>query len=254
MKLRIFSWNINGIRAISKKNVFDWLEEYTPNILALQEIKATEKQIPKLFEYSYNNCIVNSGKLKNQSGVLTYSNIDFDSNSFCENIDDRFEGRIIENNIKDVYILNIYIPNGKASKERLQYKLEFYEKLLYYSSNLIKKGKSVIICGDFNTAHKDIDLKQTKILNRSGFTEKEREYLEKFFERGFIDSYRYICGNKNNSYTWWSYRSKGREKNEGWRIDYILVSNDLKDKIIDAFILNEVFGSDHCPIGIEIKL
>lgn len=252
MKFRIFSWNVNGIRAISKKNVFQWLETTKPEFLFLQEIKATEKQIPKILKNEYKYTIVNSGNLKNQSGVLSYSDLSFNSINFCEEID-KDEGRIIEMKYEDIHIFNIYVPNGKTSKERLDYKINFYRKLLDYCNILIKNGNSIILCGDFNTAHKDIDLKKNRIHNKSGFTEIERDYLNKFFNLGFLDSYRLIHGDKE-AYSWWSYRSNGREKKEGWRIDYILVSSDLKDKVSDAFLFDNILGSDHCPIGIEINI
>ncbi|MDK2047857.1 MULTISPECIES: exodeoxyribonuclease III [Aliarcobacter] len=251
--MKIFSWNVNGIRAIAKKNVFDWIGEHNPDLLLFQEIKASIKQIPDFFDENYKEIIVNSGKKDNQSGVASFTNLKLDSHYFCNEID-RKEGRIIEMKYNDIFIFNVYVPNGKASKERLNYKLEFYDKFLKYCETLLNNGNSVIICGDLNTAHKDIDLKKTKIHSKDGFSEKERKYLNKFFEIGFVDSYRYICGDNKEAYTWWSYRSKGKEKNEGWRIDYILVSDDLKEKIINVYILNEVSGSDHCPIGLELYL
>ena len=185
MNVKIFSWNINGIRAISKKNVFEWVDKVNPTILFLQEIKSSEEKVPKLFKNEYKEIIINSGKLKNQSGVLSYSNLSFSKIDYCKNVDPYDEGRIIKMKYENIYIFNIYVPNGKVSKERLKYKLEFYKKLLSLCKELIKKGYSIIICGDLNIAHRDIDLKKTKIHNKNGFTEIERKYLNSFFDIGF---------------------------------------------------------------------
>lgn len=254
MNIKICSWNVNGLKAISKKNVFSWLSNINPDILCLQEIRTMKDNIPKFFDYNYKNMIVNSGEIKGQSGTLVYSNIDFDSNNFCEIVDNSFEGRIIKTFINKLIIFNVYFPNGKSSNKRLEFKIRFFNKFYNYCEKLRKKGFSIIICGDFNVAHRDIDLKKTKITDKSGFSDKERECINKFIKKGYIDSYRYIHGNNEEAYTWWSYRSRGREKNEGWRIDYILISSDLKDNLTDAFILEDVFGSDHCPIGVELVI
>ena len=153
----------------------------------------------------------------------------------------------------NLIIFNVYFPNGKRNDKRLKFKMKFYKDFLEYCEVLKNKGKSIIICGDFNVAHKDIDLKKTTIKNKSGFSDEERNCFNQFIEKGYLDTYRLIHPDKEKSYTWWSYRSKGRLKNEGWRIDYILISKDLKDKLQDAFILENIIGSDHCPIGITIN-
>lgn len=254
IKLKILSWNVNGLRASAKKNALLWVDEINPDILCLQEIKATENEIPKCFNKTYEKSTINSGIRKGFSGTLTYSNKSYHEESFCKVVDCNDEGRIIEQHYKNLVIFNVYFPNGKVSENRLKYKLQFFKDFNKHCETLREKGKSIIICGDFNTAHKDIDLKKTKIYNKSGFSDTEREGIERFIKQGYLDSYRYIHGNKEGSYTWWSYRSKGRIKNEGWRIDYIFVSSDLKDKIKSAFILDEIQGSDHCPIGIEIEI
>ncbi len=254
MSIKICSWNVNGIRALSKKNVLFWIEDIKPNILCLQEIKATKEEIPNNLNQGYPFSSINSGENKGLSGTLTYSNISFSNHNFCESVDSNSEGRIIEHHYNNIIIFNVYFPNGKSSKTRLNFKINFFNKFYKYCEKLRKEGKSIIICGDFNIAHKDIDLKKSKIYDKSGFSEKERYCMDKFIKKGYIDTYRYIHGDNQEAYTWWSYRSKGREKNEGWRIDYIFISEDLKDSLIDAFILNEIKGSDHCPIGIEIKV
>lgn len=174
--------------------------------------------------------------------------------SFCTDIDSENDGRIIEHYYQRVVIFNVYFPNGKLNKHRYKVKINFYKNFLKYCERIRKQGYSIIICGDFNTAHKDIDIKKTKINNKSGFSDEERSYFNHFIKKGFLDSYRLIHGDKDNAYTWWSYRSGGRAKNEGWRIDYILISEDLKNNLQDAFILDNILGSDHCPIGITINL
>ncbi|WP_072679526.1 exodeoxyribonuclease III [Arcobacter sp. LA11] len=254
MSIKIYSWNVNGIRALSKKNVLEWIEYIKPDILCFQEIKAIEKEVPSNINKGYTFSIVNSGKNKGLSGTLTYSNIPLSNSNFCEFVDSNSEGRIIEHHYNDIIIFNVYFPNGKTSKTRLNFKIKFFNKFYKYCEKLRKEGKSIIICGDFNIAHRDIDLKKSKIYDKSGFSDKERFCMDKFVKKGYIDTYRYIHGEKNEAYTWWSYRSKGREKNEGWRIDYIFISEDLKDSLLNAFILDEIEGSDHCPIGIELKL
>lgn len=254
MKLKIFSWNVNGLKAISKKNAFLWLNEMKPDILCLQEIRTLESDIPICFDYKYKNIIVNSGQIKGQSGTLMYSDIDFKNSHFCEKIDINSEGRIIENRLNNTIIFNIYFPNGKSSKERLEFKIRFFNEFYHYCKKLDEEGFSIVICGDFNVAHREIDLKKTKIIDKSGFSYNERLCIDKFMANGYIDTYRYIYGDDKEAYTWWSYRSGGREKNEGWRIDYILISQNLKNNLINAFILDNVIGSDHCPIGIEINI
>lgn len=221
--------------------------------MCLQEIKASIEEIPKNFKKKYKNISINSGKKKGFSGTLIYSDESFVSESFCETVDIVDEGRIIEQHYANIVLFNIYVPNGKMSEKRLELKINFFDKLFIYCEKLRLEGKSIIICGDFNTAHMDIDLKESKIYNKSGFTNRERDCIDKFIQKGYIDTYRYIHGEKRNSYTWWSYRSNGKLKNEGWRIDYIFVSSDLKNKISNAFILDDIKGSDHCPIGIELK-
>jgi exodeoxyribonuclease-3 len=251
--IKIFSWNVNGLRAAAKKESLSWIDDFQPDILCLQEIKVTQEKLPKSFNKEFKNFVLNSGMNKGLSGTLSYSDITFNKVSFCEIIDSTKEGRIIEQHYENIVVFNVYFPNGKVSEERLKYKINFFNKFYKYCENLRKSGKSIIICGDFNTAHKDIDLKKTKIYSKAGFTDKERKGLNNFLDKNYIDTYRYIHGEKEEAYTWWSYRSNGKLKNEGWRIDYIFVSSDLKDKIKNAYILEEISGSDHCPIGVEIE-
>ena len=251
--LKIYSWNVNGLRSIEQKKALTWVDEYKPDILCLQETRlSTEIYDLKLFEYKYSSISMNNSLKKGLSGTITYSNLNNLKENFCPEIDNN-EGRIIEQQYNNLIIFNVYFPNGKRNDKRLKFKMKFYKDFLEYCEVLKNKGKSIIICGDFNVAHKDIDLKETTIKNKSGFSDEERNCFNQFIEKGYLDTYRLIHPDKEKSYTWWSYRSKGRLKNEGWRIDYILISKDLKDKLQDAFILENIMGSDHCPIGITIN-
>lgn len=197
---------------------------------------------------------MNFSESKGFSGTSIYTNFKVQKQSFCNHIDFEKAGRIIEQHYQNIVLFNVYFPNGKLNKHRYKVKIDFYKKFFKHCESIRKKGHSIIICGDFNTAHRDIDLKKTKINNKSGFSDEERKYFNQFIEKGYLDTYRHIHGDKDNAYSWWSYRSGGRSKNEGWRIDYILISEDLKDNLQDAFILQDITGSDHCPIGITINL
>ncbi len=254
--MKILSWNVNGLRSIERKKALGWIDSYKPDILCLQETKLSilEFNHSNLFKKKFKSIISNISVNKGFSGTTVYTNFVCDEKSFCHQIDLNNEGRIIEQHFGNIVLFNVYFPNGKLNEERLEVKLSFYENFLSHCLNLKKKGKLIIICGDFNTAHKDIDLKKTKIYSKSGFSDIEREYFNRFFENGFIDTFRYINGNIENAYSLFPYRSRAREKNEGWRIDYILISEDLTSKLKDAFILTNILGSDHCPIGIEIDL
>ena len=256
-RINIISWNVNGIKAIEKKKALSWIDEKKIDFLFLQETKVSLDKYDssilfnKNFEISTNNP---SKYSKGFSGTLSFSKYMPKSKSFCKEVDIENDGRVIEYRYEGLAIFNVYFPNGKLNKSRLLRKLNFYKEFFDYCNNLKNRGFSIIICGDFNTAYSDLDLKPGKIYSNAGFTEIEREHFEIFLNNGFVDSFRYINGNVSNAYTLFPYRSKAREKNEGWRIDYILISEDLKSKLRDAFILKDVLGSDHCPIGIEIDL
>jgi exodeoxyribonuclease-3 len=223
--------------------------------LCLQETKLSiNENIFQLFDKVYALVSINNSKKKGSSGTASYSNIKTNKENFCFDVDAENDGRIIEQHYNNLVLFNVYFPNGKVNASRLSVKIKFYENFLIYCEKLRISGKSIIVCGDFNTAHREIDLKKTKITDKSGFSDKERACFDMFIQKGYLDTYRHIHGDKEDAYTWWSYRSRGRAKNEGWRIDYILISNDLKDDLQDAFILDEIDGSDHCPIGIRIDL
>jgi len=254
--IEIISWNVNGIRAVATKEALKWVDARQPDILCLQEIKATAEQIPDgLFEQEYPTLTVNSGSRKGYSGTLTYSSL---VPTFCDirsDIDLLDEGRIVEHHYDDIVLFNVYFPNGQKDEERLQYKLTFYDRFLEYCEGLREAGKSIIICGDVNTAHRPIDLKNPKSNEKtSGFLPIERAWIDKLIGAGYIDTFRYVHGDKSEEYSWWSYRFSARIKNVGWRIDYFFISEDLAECLEDAFILQEIEGSDHCPVGIRLAL
>ncbi len=254
--IEIISWNVNGIRAVASKEALKWIDERETDILCLQEIKAQENQIPKnLFKKEFEEVLINSGERKGYSGTATFSTLLGDYNSTCTNIDTLNEGRIVETHYGDIVLFNVYFPNGQKNEERLAYKMKFYDDFLAYCEQLKEEGKSIIVCGDVNTAHREIDLKNPKAnAKTSGFLPIEREWIDKFLEHGYIDTFRYVHGNEEDRYSWWSYRSNARVKNVGWRIDYFFISEDLAENLEDAFILDHITGSDHCPVGIRITL
>jgi exodeoxyribonuclease-3 len=173
----------------------------------------------------------------------------------CPEVDILDEGRINEVHFGNIAFFNVYFPNGQRSEERLAYKMGFYERFLQHIEMRRSEGKSIIVCGDVNTAHHEIDLARPKANEKtSGFLKIEREWMDKLMMYGYVDTFRHIHGEKEACYSWWSYRARARENNVGWRIDYFFVSDDLADKVTDAFILDDIFGSDHCPVGIEIEL
>jgi exodeoxyribonuclease-3 len=254
--IELISWNVNGIRAVANKEALRWIDERRPDILCLQEIKALPEQMPTdLFSLEYNDVAINSAKRKGYSGTATYSLIKPLRTDNRPEIDLDEEGRIIEQHFDDFVLFNVYFPNGQKDEERLQYKLNFYDNFLAYCDGLREEGKSIVICGDVNTAHREIDLKNPKSNEKtSGFLPVERAWIDKLIEHGYIDTFRYVHGNVEDEYSWWSYRFSARTKNVGWRIDYFFISDDLAEYLEDAFILQEIPGSDHCPVGIRLAL
>ncbi len=257
---KFISWNVNGIRAVDKKEALKWIDEHDVHLLGIQETKSMKEQIPKtIFEKEFKHFTASSSAIKGRSGTALFSDIDISFESNCPSVDILDEGRINEVHFslgdKDIAFFNVYFPNGQSKEERLVYKMEFYDRFLEHCENLKKEGKSIIVCGDVNTAHKEIDLARPKANEKtSGFLPMEREWIDKFLSHGYIDTLRHVIGDIPDNYSWWSYRANARANNVGWRIDYFYVSEDLKDNIHNAYILNEIFGSDHCPIALEIKL
>ena len=253
--MKILSWNINGIRAADKKGLFDWFQQEEPDILCLQEIKAEKDQFPPHLKNTPGyHVYINPAQRKGYSGVATYVKTKPQSvkNGFDIETFDK-EGRILITEYSSFVLFNIYFPNGKQSKERLDYKLKFYDTFLAYADNLKAEGKNIMVCGDFNTAHKPIDLARPKANETiSGFLPIERAWIDTFIDHGYVDTFREF-NKEPDQYTWWSMRTRARERNVGWRIDYFYVNKEFLPNLTNAFILQEVTGSDHCPIGIEIK-
>lgn len=254
--MRIISWNVNGIRAADRKGFFDWFQQDNPDILCIQEIKALPQQFPPHLKNTPDyHVYINSAERKGYSGVATYSKqkpINVKSGFGIKKFDS--EGRILITEYEDFVLFNIYFPNGKRSQERLDFKLDFYDTFLAYADNVKAEGKNIILCGDVNTAHKEIDLARPKANEKiSGFLPVERAWIDRFIDHGYTDTFRQF-NKKPDQYTWWSMRTRARERNVGWRIDYFFVNNEFLPKVKDAFILSDVLGSDHCPIGIELAI
>ena len=256
MRLKLISWNVNGIRAIYKKGFYQWFVTEKPDILCLQETKASLDQFPQELKNIDGYHVYSAeAQKKGYSGVALHSTVKpkkIETGFGIERFDT--EGRILIAYYDAFVLYNIYFPNGKSSKERLQYKLDFYDAFLEHAEKLRKNGESIIMCGDVNTAHTELDLARPKENETvSGFLPQERAWIDKFISSGYVDAFRLFV-KEGGHYSWWDYKTKARERNIGWRIDYFFVSEDLKTKVKDAFIQNNVEGSDHCPVGIVIDL
>ncbi len=251
--MRLISWNVNGIRAAAKKGFVEWLQQNKPDILCLQETKAHVEQLGKDLTHPDNyQTYWNSGERKGYSGVATFSLTEpvKQSRFFDFQILDA-EGRILLTEHPDFYLFNVYFPNGGSGDERLKYKLNFYQAFLRIINDYGKKGKGVIVCGDVNTAHQPMDLARPKEnANVSGFMQIERDWLDQLFSSGYVDTFRHFNPDQVDAYTWWDMKTGARARNVGWRIDYFIVSEDLMPRVKNAFIMPEVLGSDHCPVGI----
>jgi exodeoxyribonuclease-3 len=254
-KYRLISWNVNGIRAIYKKGFLEWFKSVNPDILSLQETKAHPDQlVDELKNVDGYKSYFSAAEKKGYSGVVTYTRhkpVSVKPGIGIQKFDS--EGRFIITEFEDFTLFNIYFPNGKASAERLQYKMDFYDAFLKHCKKLIKQNKKVVVCGDVNTAHKEIDLARPKENSQtSGFLIEEREWIDKFLSAGFIDTFR-LFNQEPEQYTWWDMVTRARERNVGWRIDYFYASENLKKNIVSAAIHSTVMGSDHCPIELELK-
>jgi len=253
--MKIYSWNVNGIRAAAKKGFLDWLNSTNPEIVCLQETKAHKEQLSaELLEPKGYHTIWHSAEKKGYSSVATlckekplYEHAGLGIERF-----DR-EGRVIVTEHENFLLYNIYFPNGKMSQERLYYKMDFYKELLKILDEQVESGNNVVVAGDWNTAHKPIDLARPKEnVKNSGFLPEERAMLDKYVEHGYVDTFR-IFHDEPERYSWWTYRMGARERNIGWRIDYFWINRSFTDNVLDADIHEDVMGSDHCPVSIEIK-
>lgn len=252
----IITWNVNGIRAVHKKGLFlDWLQEEAPDVLCLQETKAKQEQLEKeLLEPCGYTSYFHSAERPGYSGVASYCKKEPLSveNFGIEDFDK--EGRVQVLRFKDFYLINAYFPNSQEGGARLDYKVAFCDAMLAFCKDLEKQNKNLVLCGDYNIAHKAIDLKNPETNTKSpGFLPEERAWMDQFIEEsGFVDTFRMFCDEPEH-YTWWSYRTAARKRNAGWRIDYHCVNQAYRDKVLSCEILNQVFGSDHCPVKVKIQ-
>lgn len=251
--MRLISWNVNGLRACMNKGFMDFFTAIDADVFCIQESKMQREQATFAFQNYYEYW--NSAEKKGYSGVAIFSKIEPVSVSYDMGIEHHDkEGRIICAEYQDFYLVNVYTPNSKRELERLEYRMEWEDDFRAYLKNLECK-KPVIVCGDLNVAHKEIDLKNPKTNRRNaGFTDEEREKMEMLLNAGFTDTFRYFYPTLEGAYSWWSYMGKARANNTGWRIDYFLCSNALDSKLKDAKIYPEILGSDHCPVGLEIAI
>ncbi len=253
--VKLVSWNVNGFRAILKKGFFDWLEQAQPDVLGLQETKIQSQQLTlDMVCVPGYQCYWSHAQKAGYSGVAIYTKEE--PLSVTEGLNNEAfdqEGRVLVAEYPEFVLYNIYYPNGQRSEERLQYKLGFYDVFLEHAENLRKQGKRIVVCGDFNTAHHPIDLARPKENEKtSGFLPIERAWMDRFVSHGYIDTFRAFNQNPHE-YSWWNMRTRARERNVGWRIDYFFVSEELRGNLANATIEQHVMGSDHCPVTLELK-
>ncbi len=256
-EMRLLSWNTNGIRAAYRKGLLSWLHQESPDVLCLQETKAAPEQLPAQLRdpESYHAYWSYPESTKGYAGVATLSRQEplevrrgFNAARFDA------EARVLVTEHPGFTLFNVYFPNGKKNEERLQYKLDFYDAFLEHLNKLRAGGGSLVICGDYNTAHREIDIARPKENEKvSGFLPIEREWMDRLVEHGYVDTFRHFHS-EPNQYTWWDVKTRARERNVGWRIDYFFVSDNLLPAVRDAFVMSEVTGSDHCPIGIVMEV
>jgi exodeoxyribonuclease III len=252
----LYSWNVNGIRAIEKKGLLTWIHEERPDVLCLQEIKAQPDQLsselvhPDGYESYWNPAI-----RKGYSGTAIYTRISpiLLMTSFGDAFLDG-EGRIVMLEFESFYLFNVYFPNGGSGSERLKFKMAFYDRFLDLVESFRKK-KPIVICGDVNTAHREIDLAHPKANEKSsGFLPMERAWMDKLFSKGYLDTFRLLRPDDHDQYSWWDMKTHSRSRNVGWRIDYFIISDELKSSVVDAEILQNVMGSDHCPVKLTLDI
>lgn len=253
--MKITTWNVNGFRAVLRKNALDWVQEVDPDVLCLQEIKVNLDQISEdeatLDGY---DSVWNPAERKGYSGTATFykqAPISYDKGFGIEKFD--VEGRVLRFKYPSFNLYNIYFPNGGQGNERVPYKLEFYEALLTICDTLHSQGENIIITGDFNTAHNEIDLANPKENEKNtGFLPEERAWIDRYLAHGFKDAFRELYP-ETELYTWWTYRFNSRERDIGWRLDYFLVSEQLMDRVEDVIIHGAIMGSDHCPVSLMLR-
>ena len=255
--MKLISWNVNGLRAVVNKGFKEFFKEIDADIFCIQETKMQEAQLDEniLEIFEGYNAYWNSAEKKGYSGTAIFTkqkplNVTY---GIGKEQHDK-EGRVITLEFEKFYIVNIYTPNSKRELERLDYRQLWEDEIRAYLLKL-KENKPVVMCGDLNVAHTEIDLKNPKTNRKNaGFTDEEREKMTELLNAGFVDTYRYKYPEVEGKYSWWSYMFHAREKNAGWRIDYFIVSENLKDKIEDAKILDDIYGSDHCPVELDLNI
>ena len=249
--MKLISWNVNGLRAIYKKDFESIFKEFDADIFCLQETKMQEGQLEVNFD-GYE-MYFNYAERKGYSGTAIFTKAKPKNVTYGIGIEEHDkEGRVITLEFKDFFLVNCYTPNSGRELARLDYRMDWEDAFRNYLKEL-DKIKPVILCGDLNVAHKEIDLKNPKINRKNaGFTDEERNKMTKLLDNGFTDTFRKIYPDKENAYTWWSYMGHAREKNVGWRIDYFIVSDRFAESIKEVYIFPEIMGSDHCPVGLEI--
>ncbi|MFP5519571.1 MAG: exodeoxyribonuclease III [Bdellovibrionia bacterium] len=255
--MKIVSWNVNGIRACYKKGLLDFIENEAPDIFCIQETKAHIEQVEdEVKDLGYKNYYWSSAKRKGYSGVASF--MDKAPKSIKKGIGIEAydsEGRIVWTEHEGFDLYNIYFPNGGSGEERHLFKQQFLKDLSAHLKAELKSGKEIVVVGDYNVAHKEIDVYDpVRLAKESGFLPEERQWFDTFLELGFVDTFRLFEPQAKEQFTWWSYREFARVANRGWRIDYICVSAGLKDKVKAAGILQEVEGSDHCPVMIKLEI
>ena len=251
-RIKLVSWNVNGLRACASKGFADSFRQLDADFFCLQETKMQEGQLDMEFE-GYRS-YWNYAEKKGYSGTAVFTKHEPVNVTYGIGIGEHdHEGRVITLEMADFYLVNVYTPNSQDELARLDYRMKWEDDFRNYLLGL-EKNKPVIVCGDLNVAHKEIDLKNPKTNRRNaGFTDEERAKFSTLLESGFIDTFRYFYPDAEGIYSWWSYRFRSREKNAGWRIDYFLVSKGLQERIEGAAIHNEIFGSDHCPVELTLR-
>ncbi len=251
--MKLISWNVNGIRACLNKGFLDFFNKENADIFCIQETKMQEGQIELKLEGYYQYW--NSAEKKGYSGTAIFTKVKPLKVFYGMGIEEHDkEGRVITLEFDKFYMVNVYTPNSKRELERLEYRMVWEDEFRKYLLKL-NETKPVIMCGDLNVAHEEIDLKNPKTnRHNAGFTDEERNKMTELLKSGFTDSFRYLYPEKENIYSWWSYMFHAREKNAGWRIDYFIVSKSIETQIKEAIIYTEILGSDHCPVGLEIKI
>ena len=255
--MKLISWNVNGLRAVITKGFEEFFKEIDADIFCIQETKMQENQVDDNIKkiFSQYNCYWNSAEKKGYSGTAVFSKKQPLNVFYGIGIDEHDkEGRVITLEFERFYLVNCYTPNSKRELERLDYRMVWEDEFRKYLIKL-NKTKPVVMCGDLNVAHNEIDLKNPKTnRHNAGFTDEERNKMTELLDAGFTDTFRYLYPDKTEMYSWWSYMFKAREKNAGWRIDYFIVSKSIENKIKESYIFTQVLGSDHCPVGLDIYM